>query len=48
MKILEHVLMIDSIIVSRLNENTLQVIRLLQSTPLKSFDLSMVKYGTTD
>ena len=40
--------MIDPIIVLRLNENTLQVIRLLQSTPLKSFDLLMVKYDTTD
>ena len=40
--------MIDPILVLRLNENTIQVIRLLQSTPLKSFDLSMVKYGTTN
>ena len=48
MKMLDYVLIIDPIIVLRLNENTPQVIRLLQSTPLKSFDLSMVKYGTTN
>ena len=40
--------MIDPTIVLRLNENTLQVIRLLRNTPLKSFDLSMVKYNTTN
>ena len=40
--------MIDLIIVLRLNENTLQAIRLLQSKPLKSFDLSMIRYDITD